>query len=409
MFGDLHRSRYHRDRHRAGPYAQERAEYLAFLAKQEFAPRTLMMKADLILWVAKLVRLVPGKCVTSNQIKRAADTYARRNGTSREQAKVLFIREATRWLRFMDCLSPPVEKRLRHESVIADYSRWMNTERGLADRTIQNRCWWIREFLSWYEPRRRSLAVASAKDVDEFFVTLNKDHRWSRVTVATILKELRGFFRFAASQGLCKPSIAEGIPGPRLYRHDNLPLGPKREDVVRLLSSMNTDRPVDIRDRAMILLCVVYGLRASEVTGLRLEDIDWHREQVRIVQAKSKAGLEFRLQPAVGNAIYQYLKHVRPRCARRELFLTLNAPYRPLRQMYSLVSDRMKALKINPPRRGPHGIRHALACHLLNQNQSLKVIGDILGHRCTMSTRIYAKVDLTNLRHVAILDLGGVL
>jgi site-specific recombinase XerD len=238
---------------------------------------------------------------------------------------------------------------------------------------------------------------------------LNKDNRWSRVTVATILKELRGFFRYAASQGLCKPSIAEGIPGPRLYRHDNLPLGPKREDVVRLLNSMNTDRPVDIRDRAMILLCVVYGLRASEVTELRLEDIDWDREQIRVVRAKSRAGDVFRLQPAVGNAIYGYLKHVRPRCARREVFLTLNTPYRPLRRMYSLVSDRMKALKINPPRKGPHAIRHALACHLLNQNQSLKVIGDILGHRSTMSTRIYAKVDLVNLRHVAILDLGGVL
>jgi len=414
MFEDLYHRCDHLARHRDGPYAQERADYLAFLATKGLPPRALMKKAELILWVARLVRLVPGKSVTSNQIKEAADGYARRRlyksrGRNRAQARILFTREATRWFRFLDRLCEPTAEPLRHEGVISDYCHWMKNERGLSDRTIQNRCWWIREFLSWYEPRRHSLSVACAKDVDTFFAMSNKQQRWSRVTTATILNALRPFFRYAASRGLCKPSIAEGIPGPRLYHHASLPMGPKREDVIRLLNSMQTDRPVDIRDRAMVLLCVVYGLRASEVTGLRLEDIDWDRDQIHVVRAKSKAGNTFRLTATVGNAIYRYLRDVRPRCTRREVFLTLCAPYRPLRQMYSAVSKRLKALGINAPRRGPHGIRHALACHLLSQNQSLKVIGDILGHRSCQSTRIYAKVDLARLRHAALLDLGGVL
>jgi len=414
MFEDLYHRHDHLARHRAGPYAEERAQYLAFRASTGIPPRALMRIAAVILWVARLVPLTPGKSVTSEQIRKAANAYARRKlyksrGRSRAQARILFTREATRWFRFMNRLYLPPVKRLRHEGVISDYCQWMKSERGLSDRTIQNRCWWIREFLSWYEPRRRSLSVASAKDVDAFFAMSNKHQRWSRVTTATILKELRGFFRYAARRGQCKPSIAEGIPGPRLYRHANLPMGPKREEVIRLLNSMKTDRPVDIRDRAMVLLCAVYGLRASEVTGLRLEDIDWDRDRIQVVRAKSKAGNVFELLPSVGNAIYRYLREVRPRCARREVFLTLRTPYRPLRTLHYVVSRRLKALGINAPRRGPHGLRHALACHLLSQKQSLKVIGDILGHRSSMSTRIYAKVDLSNLRHVALLDLGGVL
>jgi len=414
MFEDLYHRQDHLGRQRAGPYAEERAKYLAFRASTGIPPRALMRIARMVLWVARLVRLTPGEGVTGKQIEKGAEAYARRKlyksrGRNRAQARILFTREATRWFRFMNRLCLPAERRLRHEGAISDYCQWMKSERGLSDRTIQNRCWWIREFLSWYEPRRGSLSVACAKDVDAFLAMSNKQQRWSRVTMATILKELRGFFRYVASRGLCKPSIAEGIPGPRLYRHENLPMGPKREEVVRLLYSMKTDRPVDIRDRAMVLLCAVYGLRASEVTGLCLEDIDWDRDRIQVVQAKSKAANAFRLQPTVGNAIYRYLRSVRPRCARREVFLTLCTPYRPLRNMHYVVSRRLKALGINAPHRGPHGIRHALACHLLSQKQSLKVIGDILGHRSSMSTRIYAKVDLSNLRHVALLDLGGVL
>lgn len=414
MFEELYHRRDHLARHRDGPYPEERAQYLGFRASTEMPPRALMRIAELILWVARLIPLTPGKNVTGEQIRKAADAYARRKlhksrGRNRAQAKILFTREATRWFRFMDRLCLPAEKRLRHEEAVSDYCHWMKSERGLADRTIQNRCWWIRQFLAWYEPRRGPLSVASAKDVDAFLAMSNRHERWSRVTIATILKELRGFFRHAANRGLCKPSIAEGIPGPRLYRHENLPMGPKRDEVVRLLNSMKTDRPVDIRDRAMVLLCAVYGLRASEVTKLRLEDIDWDRDRIQVVRAKSKASNVFRLQPTVGNAIYRYLRNVRPRCARREIFLTLCAPYRPLRNLHYVVSRRLKRLGIDPPHRGPHGLRHALACHLLSQKQSMKVIGDILGHRSSMSTRIYAKVDLSCLRHVAFLDLGGVL
>jgi integrase len=161
----------------------------------------------------------------------------------------------------------------------------------------------------------------------------------------------------------------------------------------------------------MVLLCAVYGLRAGEVLGLRLDDIDWENNRISVWRSKARKRQSFALVATVGNAILRYLKEVRPRCDQQQLFLSLRAPIRPITRgaLSSAVSDRMTALDIRAPRRGPRGLRHAFGCHLLDGKFSLKEIGDLMGHRRSATTRIYAKVDLPVLRHVALLELGGVI
>ena len=225
-----------------------------------------------------------------------------------------------------------------------------------------------------------------------------------------MLDGIRRLFRYGAARGLCRP-IAQDIPSPRIYRYESLPLGPRREDVVRLVTSMQTNKPSDIRNLAMVLLCAVCGLRAGEVLGLRLDDIDWEHDRISVWRSKARKRQSFALVPTVGNAILRYLKEVRPRCNQQQLFLSLRAPIRPITReaLSSAVSDRMTALDIRAPHRGPHSLRHAFGCHLLDGNFSLKEIGDLMGHRHSATTRIYAKVDLPVLRHVALLELGGVI
>jgi site-specific recombinase XerD len=114
---------------------------------------------------------------------------------------------------------------------------------------------------------------------------------------------------------------------------------------------------------------------------------------------------------SVGDAILRYLQQVRPRCARREIFLTLKSPFRPLSAgaLYHLVSSRLFALGIESPCHGPHSLRHACAGHLVGEGFSLKEVGDHLGHRSAYATRAYTKVDLAGLREVGNFDLGGLL
>jgi integrase/recombinase XerD len=172
---------------------------------------------------------------------------------------------------------------------------------------------------------------------------------------------------------------------------------------------MNTDCPLDIRDRAIIMLFAVYGLRASEVARLRLDDLDWERECLLIHRAKRRQAQIYPLLPSVGNAISRYLEKVRPRPPHRELFLGLSAPHQPLGPrtgLYKVVSKRLATLGVRTAHHGPHSLRHACANRLVAEGLTLKEIGDHLGHRRSESTRVYAKVDLLGLREVAAFDLG---
>ena len=178
-----------------------------------------------------------------------------------------------------------------------------------------------------------------------------------------------------------------------------------------LLRTTEGERPKDIRDRAIILLFAVYGMRVGEVRGLRLEDMDWEQERLTLTRPKSRRRQVYPLSYTVGEALVRYVRDVRPRTAYREVFLRLKAPCGPLSSgvLYDVVSERLRAL--TPPLRhyGPHALRHACATHLLAQGFSMKAIGDHLGHRKTETTRVYAKVDLGHLRQVADFALGDLL
>jgi site-specific recombinase XerD len=147
------------------------------------------------------------------------------------------------------------------------------------------------------------------------------------------------------------------------------------------------------------------------VARLRLEDVDWNGEILHVTRPKQRCTQKYPLVASVGTAILRYLKEARPRSAHRELFLSVEAPVRPLSpaRVSGIVRSRLAMLGIDVPRRGAHCLRHANARHLLDAGFVLKEIGDHLGHRSASSTRIYAKVDLTGLRRVAEIDLGSLL
>ena len=153
-------------------------------------------------------------------------------------------------------------------------------------------------------------------------------------------------------------------------------------------------------------------MRSSEVVNLRLEDLDWKNERIYLQRAKRSKPQIFPLSQTVGEAILRYLKEVRPNnFLIKEVFITRRPPYRPLKTsaIYQVVSRRLKPLKLKIKHHGPHALRHGCATHLINEGVSLKEISDHLGHQRLDTTRIYAKVDLTNLRKVAAFELKDLL
>ncbi len=195
----------------------------------------------------------------------------------------------------------------------------------------------------------------------------------------------------------------------RFHPGEPLPKGLDRDEVVRLLATTEGNRPADVRDRAIVMVLIAYGLRAGEVAGLRLDDLDWADEALRVHRPKPGRTHHYPLSRGVGQAILRYLRETRPPRPERALFLTLNAPLRPLSgsAVWHVVRSRLERLGIVGKRRGPHALRHGAAQHLLDHGLSMKEVGDYLGHRSVSATSVYARVQLSSLREVADIDLEG--
>jgi len=402
--------------HHEGAFAKERAEYLVHLLERGWAGATVTGTACKLVAFAARVNIGATSGVTAAQIETAADDWMKqprhyfRREIGPHRARRRFVNVATSWLRFLGRLNEPEGAPAPYADLVAEFTLFLEDERGQSPATIRRRRGDALSFLRWLDQQQRPLSEATILDVERY-LALPRSRPWSRVTVAGCVASLRSFFRYAAIRKWCAANIGEAIDAPRLYTFSGLPTGPSWTQVQQLITGIGQERPADIRNRAIITLLAVYGFRSSEVCRLRLDDLDWERELILLSRTKQHREHQYPLVREVGEAILLYLRKARPQTARREVFLRLVPPFEPLTVpgLGTMVLGRLKSLDIKLPHYGPHALRHACASHLLAEGLSLKEIGDHLGHSDPRSTRMYAKVDLEGLREVARFNLGGLL
>jgi site-specific recombinase XerD len=406
---------FYADRQELAPLLQEREAFLKHLLEQGTSHAALRCVAWQLLNVINLLKLTRLREISICEIKEVAQCWARQQRAnplahSYKHSAGFFIYVAKKWLRFAGVLKQPTIPRMRFADQVDEFTKWMTEERGLSAATIRSNRAKTAQFLKWLADRRHSLRTVRLSDVDDFLI-FKGTNGWTRKSARDYAGALRVFFHYAEHRGWCKQGIAGGIISPTLYRHEELPEGPKWKDVQRLLEGVKGTSAVALRARAVLLLLTVYGLRSGEISRLMLSDFDWQHETFTVNHSKRGGIQKYPLQREVGDAILKYIRKARPRTSCRNLFLTLKPPYRGVghSSLWRITSLRIDAAGIRCRRRGPRCLRHACATHLLEQGASLKVIGDLLGHRDFNSTRIYAKVHLEQLRRVADFDLGGLL
>jgi site-specific recombinase XerD len=409
-------------RHSTEPLADERRRFLVHLKERGLPRVTLRSHAAMLLRVADVLHLAdrPGEMISRDEIDRCAASITAQSITNEDQATVYLQRAAksrqtfrsvaTRWLRLLGRLKEepaPISPYAEQVEAFADY---LQHERRLSARTINNSCAFLRGFLGQLDTPFDSRRQITVTDVDRAFAEVVSQGSYTSRSIQNLASHLRVFLRYAERLGWCRKGLADSIRGPRTFTQQSLPTGPSWDDVRRLLAMTEGDRPVDIRDRAILMLFAIYGLRRGEVGRLQLNDLDWEQELLTVVCSKTRRTRLYPLVQPVGNAILRYLKEVRPQSPHREVFLSLLHPIRPLgTSVAHAVRQRLRQLGVVLPHYGPHALRHACAAHLLAHGMTLKEIGDHLGHCKPDTTRIYAKVDLAGLRQVADFDLGGLL
>lgn len=296
-----------RDKYQAAPLAGQRLRYLLHLKQAGAKRHTLLICANDQLSLVRLLDLKEGVKVCVSQIEAAAAIWSQPKGRrwprqASPKARTRFINRSVRWLRFSSCLDEALEARHPYGAEVDAFEAWMRGERGLSEATIQDNGTAANQFFNWLTASGTPLTSVTIAGIDGAIAAKKALGTCCRRTMHDYAQRLRAFFRFAEARGWCVPGLAAGIMAPRFRPDEAVPMGLKRDDVLRLLASTEGNRPVDKRDRAILMLFAAYGLRAGEVRGLQLDDIDWENEILRVRCPKPGRTHSYPLSRGVGQA-----------------------------------------------------------------------------------------------------------
>lgn len=300
-------------------------------------------------------------------------------------------------------IAHPVLAQPIYQKVLEGYCRFLRHDRGLADTTVTNYRRYVRDFL---------ISRGDAVNPDEL-AQLSADCllAFSRQRGAALgatawnhlAFSLSSFYRWLDLRGYGAKQLVDAVPRRRRYRLAEVPCALSWEQVQRLLAVVDQREVNGHRNYAMLLLAATYGLRSCEVRTLRLEAINWSDDEITIFAPKTGRNRKLPLTRPAGEAILDYLREERPPSNQREVFLSSRPPHGPLRSKINRWLARCyDKAGIEAPRRGTHILRHSLAIHLLRGGETLKSIGDVLGHRSPETTFIYTKLHVGDLRTVAL-------
>jgi site-specific recombinase XerD len=292
-----------------------------------------------------------------------------------------------------------------YEPLLAGYLQWMRSYRHAAPGTLKVRTHSLTRFLEslGQDATPRGLAKLDCEKVEQFVLAYASGN--GRSARRSMQSALRTFFRFALHDGYLRQPLDRAVPTLRTYKLATVPRGLSEQQVQEVLRGIERNTEVGRRDYAILQLLSTYGVRGGQVRALRLEELDWLREEILFKAVKHGKDVRVPMTLAVGEAVLDYLQNGRPACSCAEVFLTCRAPYHPLPSSNSLsaiVERRVCAAGIDLPSAGAHAFRHGFATRMLQQGHPLKAIADVLGHRHLSTTFIYTKVDFNALKQVAL-------
>jgi integrase/recombinase XerC len=283
------------------------------------------------------------------------------------------------------------------------YSHYLTAEKALSIHTVRA---YLGDFDSFIEHLGHN-GITEIADVNlpliRSWLATQQVRGGARTTLSRRAVSVRLFTKWATKRGYMATDVGATLATPKPHR--TLPGVLTQSDAVTALDSMATraaefDTPTSIRDVAIVELLYATGARVSEVCGLDLEDLDFHRNTIRVLGKGNKERMIPMGAPAV-KALNTYINNARPQLANdksaRALFLGARGKRIDQRAVRTVVYDALSALE-GVERMGPHALRHSAATHLLEGGADLRTVQEILGHSSLATTQIYTHVSTERLR-----------
>jgi site-specific recombinase XerD len=225
----------------------------------------------------------------------------------------------------------------------------------------------------------------------------------SPMSVRVLSDSVRSFLRFLQFEGHCPNGLDLAVPTLHSWNQAKLPTVIDAAKLRQFLGSYDRSTSIGCRDYAMALCMTELGLRVSEVAQLSLDDLDWHHNILTLPQTKQRREHKLPLSKRLAQAISGYLRHGRPSSNHREVFLRHRTPVgSPLHTVGIRWAIRKGYDKVGIQATGTHLLRRTFATKLHQRGANPKLIADFLGHKDIGTAAVYARVNLKQLRLLAL-------
>jgi len=235
--------------------------------------------------------------------------------------------------------------------------------------------------------------------IPEFFCKLRST--WDSGSLRTAASGLRSFLNFVEDGS----RLLTAVPNKLLKKRSIISvLTAEEEQAVWDVLKKNV---VSLRDKAIITLSLQTGIRAVDIVNLKVSDINWVNDVISISQSKTNEPLVLPLLPAIGNAIAEYIVNERPKTESSYIFLSCNAPHKPLKDhasCYAVIKKifSLAGIRTGNELKGTRLLRHHMASKMLKKGVAVQTISLTLGHVNPNSVDIYLTTDEKRLRECAL-------
>ncbi|MDX1680921.1 MAG: tyrosine recombinase [Akkermansiaceae bacterium] len=279
------------------------------------------------------------------------------------------------------------------------FIRNLAIERGLSDAYQRSVRQTLDGLTSWMEGKKLSLEDIGTDELASFLKT-RKQEGLNAASLRILTVHLKIFFRWLAGSGHLPMDPAEPLLAPR--PDQTLPETLHLTEVIKLIESIDTSKPLGRRDKAILELFYSSGLRLSELCGLRLEMVDLEEGFLRVTGKGNKTRI-VRVGSQALEAVRNYLSNERPNLVTRKtsshLFISVRGGPLSSDRVRQIVKQRAQQAGIEG-KIYPHLLRHSFATHLLEGGADLRIIQELLGHADISTTQIYTHVDRQRLKSI---------
>ncbi len=287
-----------------------------------------------------------------------------------------------------------MEKTLAITEYIKDYLKYLNRKKHFSQNTIIVYIKDIEKLVSFGQDKNIKNIVDN--NFLRKYIVFLIEKKYSERTIARKISSIRGFFKYLVREGIIENNPAEYLQTPKIK--NKLPNFLFFDEIRILLSSVKTDSPKDIRDKAILEIMYGTGLRVSELTNLKISNINENENTMKVLGKGSKERI-LPLSYPVLKSMKKY-KEIRTKIPKKayqnntdneHFFINCFGTKLSTRSVRRIVNHYMDVAGLNK-KISPHVFRHTFATHLLNGGADLRSVQEMLGHENLSTTQIYTHI-----------------